>query len=87
MDYNATHTFLVHDGSYCKPDKDIKARLLKYVNSILTVNIRGQYSVTINDDELNRKDITFFKEHGSMIAELDRKNNDKNRFFDFKYTS
>jgi len=80
-------TFLVHDGSYCKPDRDIKARLLKYVNRILTTNKHGQYIVTINEDELKQEDIAYFKEKGSVIAELDRENNDKNRFLGFKYTS
>jgi uncharacterized protein YydD (DUF2326 family) len=79
--------FLVHDGSYCKPDRDIKAKLLKYVDSILRSYMSGQYIITINDDELDPEDLGYFKRNGSIIAELDRKNNDKNRFFGFKYTS
>lgn len=87
LDSNLPVTFLVHDGSYCKPDRDKKAKLLKYVDSILQSNMRGQYIITINDDELNEEDLEYFRKNGSIIAELDRKNNNKNRFFGFKYTS
>lgn len=77
--------FLVHDGSYCKPDKDVKVKLLKYVDAILNSYQRGQYFITINIDELNEKDLKYFKDNDKVVVKLDKSNGHKNRFFGFKY--
>lgn len=78
--------YLIHDGSYCKPDdKFAKSRLLKYVDEILMESGKGQYIITANIDEFNKADIEWFLSNGKVIANLDRDNNDENRFFGFKY--
>ncbi|MBQ4901250.1 DUF2326 domain-containing protein [Paenibacillus sp. Marseille-P2973] len=76
--------FLLHDGSYSKPDIVVKPRLLRYINKVLKTNQKGQYFVTINVDELLEEDVDEFMKENLVIAELDR-SADENRFFGFKY--
>lgn len=78
-------SFIIHDGSYCKPDKEVKVRLLKYVDTIMKTFGRGQYFITINIDELDAKELEYFKKSKQIVAELNRSNGHKNRFFGFKY--
>ncbi|MEM5644041.1 DUF2326 domain-containing protein [Bacillus toyonensis] len=61
LTYNLNNIgFLIHDGSYSKPDKNPKGRLLKYVDEGLEGLEKGQYIVTLNIDELNDQDILYF---------------------------
>lgn len=77
--------FLIHDGSYVKPDnKNAKFRLLKYVDDLLKEHLLGQYFVTLNLDEINTSDIDYFKENKNIVAFLS-KEDDKNRFMGIKY--
>ncbi|MGL5715525.1 MAG: DUF2326 domain-containing protein [Paraclostridium sp.] len=77
--------FLIHDGSYVKPDnKKGKVRLLKYVDEVLKVNLAGQYFVTLNLEEVDSEDIEYFKKNESIIAFLS-KDKDENRFMGIKY--
>lgn len=77
--------FLLHDGSYSKPDKDVKCNLLKYVHSLLKAKQEGQYIITANVDEFSSEAIKSFRENKHIIAELDRNNEHQNRFFGFKF--
>ena len=76
--------FLIHDGSYCKPDALVKERVLKYVNKYLEKRLTGQYFVTANVDELTQETLTYLRQVKGVVAELDR-NMDENRFLGFKY--
>lgn len=77
--------FLVHDGSYVKAtDKNAKFKLLKYVDNKLSEFSLGQYFVTLNVDEIEDKDLEFFKENKKVIAFLS-KDIDKDRFMGIKY--
>ena len=77
--------FLIHDGSYVKPDnKNAKARLLKYIDYRLKKEELGQYFVTLNLDEINEVDMNYFKENKNIIAFLS-KENDEDRFMGIKY--
>ncbi|WP_163536345.1 DUF2326 domain-containing protein [Gracilibacillus sp. YIM 98692] len=78
--------FLIHDGSYSKPDRHAKKRLLEYVQSELEFIRKGQYFITINVDELEKETIKQFDKDGSIVAKLKRGNNDQDRFFGFRYT-
>ncbi|MED3831935.1 DUF2326 domain-containing protein [Peribacillus frigoritolerans] len=79
-------TFLIHDGSYSKPDKYAKAKLLKIVNGILQVMKSGQYFITLNVDELSDEVLKDFEKDGLIIAKLKRSKNNSDRFFGFRYT-
>ncbi len=77
--------FLIHDGSYVKPDnKKGKVSLLKYIDSVLKSNLSGQYFVTLNLEEIDMEDIEYFKENKNVIALLS-KDKDENRFMGIKY--
>lgn len=78
--------YLIHDGSYCKPDdKFAKGRLIQYIDKRLQEIQSGQYIITANIDEFNDEDILWLIENHKVIANLDREDNSKNRFFGFKY--
>ncbi|MFA2757376.1 DUF2326 domain-containing protein [Bacillus paranthracis] len=80
-------TFLIHDGSYSKPDRFAKTTLLKYVDDEMKKIERGQYFITINVDELADEVIGDFDKEGSIIAKLKRSKDNKDRFFGFRYTN
>lgn len=83
---NGLIKYLIHDGSYCKPDdKFAKGRLIRYVDKLLGEKKCGQYIITANIDEFNDEDIKWFKDNNKIIANLDREDDNKNRFFGFKY--
>lgn len=77
-------TFLIHDGSYSKPDPSVKAKILKHVDERLKKIGKGQYFVTINKHELLKEDLDYFEKNGNVIAKLERTKDDKKRFFGFK---
>jgi uncharacterized protein YydD (DUF2326 family) len=77
--------FLVHDGSYSNPDPFVKGALLKHLDSKLQKCSTGQYFVTLNKTELLEGDLEYFEKNNVVIAKLDRLNDDKNRFFGFKF--
>jgi uncharacterized protein YydD (DUF2326 family) len=79
--------FLIHDGSYSKPDKYAKAKLLKFVDSVLVKANNGQYFVTANIDELDEEDLKKFEEEGKIVAKFRRGNNDKERFLGFRISN
>lgn len=83
---NGLIEYLIHDGSYCKPDdKFAKGRLIRYIDKILSEKKAGQYVITANIDEFNDEDIKWLKDNNKVIANLDREDDNKNRFFGFKY--
>lgn len=77
-------TFLVHDGSYSKPNPSVKAKILKYVDKKIKGLNKGQYFVTLNKDELLEKDLVFFEKNGNIVAKLERTEDNTKRFFGFK---
>jgi uncharacterized protein YydD (DUF2326 family) len=77
-------TFLIHDGSYSKPDKYAKAKLIKYVDSVLVKAEQGQYFITANIDELDEEDLKNFDKAGKIVAKFRRGNNDTERFLGFR---
>lgn len=77
--------FLIHDGSYCKPNPESKAKIIKYVDSHLKSIGRGQYFITLNKSEIEKDDLLDFREKDMIIAEFDRELENKNRFFGCKY--
>lgn len=85
IDNESGCTFLVHDGSYCKPNADAKAKIIYYIDEYLKQKGFGQYFITINKAELNTKDIKKIREGKMVIAEFDREHGNNNRFFGFKY--
>lgn len=76
---------LIHDGSYCKPNQDAKAKVIKYVDKYLKSKETGQYFITLNKSEINAKDLKILKSDGMVIAEFDREYQNTHRFFGFKY--
>lgn len=82
---NSDIQFLIHDGSYCKPDPMVKKRVISYIEKCLIKYNRGQYFITANVDELTSETIDNLRKSNSIVAELDREDNNKNRFFGFKY--
>ncbi|MEB5457754.1 DUF2326 domain-containing protein [Virgibacillus pantothenticus] len=82
---NLDINFLIHDGSYSNPDPYVKGVLLKHLDKRLKKNGKGQYFVTINKTELIEEDLKYFEEQDMVVAKLDRLNDDKNRFFGFKF--
>lgn len=85
IDLNSGCQFLIHDGSYCKPNPDAKAKVIKYVDEYLKRKGMGQYFITINKSEIDAKDLKFMKSQGMIVAEFDREHKDTHRFFGFKY--
>lgn len=86
LEKNSKIKFLIHDGSYSKPDKFAKGKLLNYVDSYLDDLGVGQYFITVNKDELSSEVIDQLNNKKSIIAKLQRGNEDKDRFFGFRYT-
>ena len=82
---NSDIQFLIHDGSYCKPDPMVKQRVIDYIERCLQEYNRGQYFITANVDELTQDTIDNLRKSKSIVAELDREDDSKNRFFGFKY--
>ncbi|MCG1024036.1 DUF2326 domain-containing protein [Sutcliffiella horikoshii] len=78
---------LIHDGSYSKPDKHAKERLLNYVDNLLKGIGKGQYFITVNIDELEQEVFNDFDKKGLIVAKLKRGNNNKDRFLGFRYTN
>lgn len=76
---------LIHDGSYCKPSPDAKAKIISYVDEYLKEKNIGQYFITLNRTEIDYSDLESFKTKGMVIAEFDRVSGDSQSFFGFKY--
>ncbi|PRS04908.1 DUF2326 domain-containing protein [Bacillus atrophaeus] len=76
--------FLIHDGSYSKPNPSVKAKILKYIDKKINEIKNGQYFVTLNKDELLKDDLDFFVKNGSIVAKLERTKDNTKRFFGFK---
>ncbi|PFE50768.1 hypothetical protein CN317_00925 [Bacillus cereus] len=76
--------FLIHDGSYSKPNPSVKAKILKYIDNKIKEFGKGQYFVTLNKDELLKKDLDFFQKNGIIVAKLERTEDNTKRFFGFK---
>lgn len=85
LDNESGCTFLIHDGSYCKPNPDAKAKIIYFVDEYLKQKEFGQYFITVNKSELSIKDLKKIKEKKMVVAEFDREHEDNNRFFGFKY--
>ncbi len=85
IDKNVGCQFLIHDGSYCKPNPDAKAKIIKYVDEYLKNVGSGQYFITLNKSEIYAKDLKILKSQGMVVAEFDREHKDAHRFFGFKY--
>ena len=85
IDANAGCKFLIHDGSYCKPNPDAKASIINYIDESLKEKKSGQYFITINKSEINEKDLENIRKRKMIIAEFDREHDNVNRFFGFKY--
>ncbi|MDK7396210.1 DUF2326 domain-containing protein, partial [Bacillus pacificus] len=85
LTYNLNNIgFLIHDGSYSKPDKNPKEKLLKFVDKELENLGCGQYLVTLNVDELSDEDIQYFDEKNKIIAKFRRGDTHKDRFLGVK---
>ncbi|MCG7315333.1 DUF2326 domain-containing protein [Priestia flexa] len=76
--------FLIHDGSYSKPNPSVKAKVLKYIDKRIKEIKKGQYFVTLNKDELLKDDLDFFEKNGYISAKLERTEDNTKRFFGFK---
>lgn len=85
IDKNVGCQFLIHDGSYCKPNPDAKSKIIMYIDDYLKAKESGQYFITINKSEIDETDLTCFREKGMIIAEFDREHENAHRFFGFKY--
>ena len=57
VDKNAGCHILIHDGSYCKPNPDAKAKIINYVDQYLKEKGLGQYFITLNKSEISAKDL------------------------------
>ena len=79
--------FLIHDGSYSKPNGSAKFKLLMYIDKELKRMEKGQYFVTINKTELDESEISELYKAGCIVARLYRTEDNKERFFGFRYTS
>lgn len=77
--------FLIHDGSYSKPDDHVKGKLLRVIGEKLHKVGSGQYFVTLNKSELLEEDLKFFEQNRCIVAKLDRTEEEVNRFFGFKF--
>lgn len=85
VDSNSGCQFLIHDGSYCKPNPDAKAKIINYVDEYLKNKECGQYFITLNKSEINAEDLSTIRKQKMVVAEFDREYENKNRFFGFKY--
>lgn len=85
IDKNAGCQLLIHDGSYCKPNPDAKAKIINYVDRYLKEKELGQYFITLNKSEISVKDLKNIRNQRMVVAEFDREHKDANRFFGFKY--
>lgn len=85
VDNNSGCQLLIHDGSYCKPNPDAKAKIINYVDQYLKAKKSGQYFITLNKSEISAKDLKNLKAQDMVVAEFDREHKDTNRFFGFKY--
>ncbi|HDR8288944.1 TPA: DUF2326 domain-containing protein, partial [Bacillus cereus] len=61
-----------------------KAKILKYIDNKIKEFGKGQYFVTLNKDELLKKDLDFFQKNGIIVAKLERTEDNAKRFFGFK---
>lgn len=84
IDNQAGCQILIHDGSYCKPSPDAKAKIINYVDEYLK-NRTGQYFITLNRTEIDTSDLESFREKGLVVAEFDRVQDDSQSFFGFRY--
>ncbi|MBN1039966.1 DUF2326 domain-containing protein [Clostridium botulinum] len=85
IEYNYPIQFLIHDGSYVKPDNNnAKYRLLSYVDEYLKTKGKGQYVITMNLGELEDKDLDIMDNNNCIIAKLNNEK-DENRFMGIKY--
>jgi uncharacterized protein YydD (DUF2326 family) len=87
LNYRENLTFLIHDGSYSKPNGDAKFKLLKYIDQELKLREKGQYFATINVNELDDSEISELNDGKCIVARLIRTEDNKERFFGFRYTS
>lgn len=78
-------TFLIHDGSYSYPDREVKVKLLKYIDEKLNEIKKGQYIITLNVNEINEDDLKWFEQNSNVKVRLERTNDNSKRFFGFKY--
>ena len=85
VDNDAGCKFLVHDGSYCKPNPDAKAKVIKYIDEYLKARDCGQYFITLNKSEINEECLNTIRKCKMIVAEFDREHQNTNRFFGFKY--
>ncbi len=85
IEKNCGCMFLIHDGSYSKPNADAKEKLIKYIDKYLKEVKRGQYIITLNKDEVTTRGLNDLINNNMVIVELDRGNNEINRFFGFRY--
>jgi uncharacterized protein YydD (DUF2326 family) len=85
--YRNTLTFLIHDGSYSKPNGIAKFNLLKFIDKKLKSKKIGQYFVTINMNELDDNEIGELEKEKCIVARLKRTEDNKERFIGFRYTS
>ncbi|MEG0669147.1 MAG: DUF2326 domain-containing protein [Clostridium sp.] len=82
---NKELAFLIHDGSYVKPDnKSAKYKLIKYIDEFMISNKKGQYFITLNKDELSNEDIHKLIDDNKVVAFLDNVN-DEDRFMGINY--
>ena len=63
VDKNSGCQLLIHDGSYCKPNPDAKAKIINYVDQYLKAKKSGQYFITLNKSEISAKDLKKSKKH------------------------
>ncbi|MGU8312008.1 DUF2326 domain-containing protein [Clostridium perfringens] len=78
-------TLLTHDGSYVKPDDKVaKYNLIRYIDEIMLNKKRGQYFITLNNDELLKEDICKLDNEKKIVASLGR-DKDSDRFMGMKY--
>lgn len=85
IDSNSGCEFLIHDGSYCKPNPDAKAKVINYIDNYLKTKKYGQYFITLNKSEIDSEDLESIRGKNMVVAEFDREHEEKNRFFGFKY--
>lgn len=87
LNYREDLTFLIHDGSYSKPNGDAKFKLLKYIDQELKSREKGQYFATLNVNELDDSEVSELNDAKCIVARLIRTEDNKERFFGFRYTS
>lgn len=85
VEYNYPIQFLIHDGSYVKPDNNkAKYKLLSFIDNYLKDVGRGQYFVTMNIGELEEEDIKNIEDKNFIVAKLDNEKTE-DRFMGIKY--